>query len=154
MITQTEKFCRDALKPISPSLLVLAVGEMLWNELPTGRMCGGASGNYIYHVKRTGANAQRHVESRAAIWKLLQLATGARFRILDVNLRQHFYEHDILEHSLQSANVLKLNDEELPVLARMFGFPDTGEEAVIPLMKKFELAYCIYTCGALWRCSP
>ena len=37
-------------------------------------------------------------------------------RIFDINLRQDFYNREIIESSLRRANIFKLSDEELPVL--------------------------------------
>jgi len=50
----------------------------------------------------------------------------AALRILDVNLRQHYYSRALIEESLTAANVLKVNDTELPRLAEMFRL--TGDE--------------------------
>ena len=43
------------------------------------------------------------------------------WRLFDVNLRQTFYNADVLTTSLELANAVKLNDEELPVVARLCG---------------------------------
>lgn len=68
-----------------------------------------------------GSLAQRSEASRAAIQRLVAATPADALRIFDINLRQHFYGREIIGSSLQLANVLKLNDSELPVLAQMFG---------------------------------
>jgi fructokinase len=50
-------------------------------------------------------------------------------RIFDINLRQHYYSREIIESLLPLSDVLKLNDEELPVVAALLGIP--GEETAI-----------------------
>src|SRR5262249_43909348 len=50
------------------------------------------------------------------------------WRILDVNLRPPFVRPEVVEASLGLAAVLKLNDQELPVLAAMLGVAG-GEDA-------------------------
>jgi fructokinase len=68
-----------------------------------------------------GSLAQRNKASRQAIHTLLQAAPARSLRIFDVNLRQDFYSREVIEQSLSLADALKLNDDELPVLASLFG---------------------------------
>ena len=44
-------------------------------------------------------------------------------KIFDVNLRQGFYTKEILCNSMKKCNILKINDEELVTVSRMFGYP-------------------------------
>jgi fructokinase len=67
-----------------------------------------------------GTLAQRCATSRTTIQQLVAAAPPNTLRILDINLRQPFYSRRVIEESLQLANVLKLNIEELPILAEMF----------------------------------
>lgn len=73
-----------------------------------------------------GTLAQRSEPSRSTILSLVAAARPDALRILDVNLRQHYFSSCLLNESLAFANVLKLNDAELPQLAAMFGL--TGDE--------------------------
>jgi fructokinase len=68
-----------------------------------------------------GTLAQRRDPARSTIQALLTAARPGALRILDLNLRQHYYSRDIIETSLRLANVLKCNESELPVLAEMLG---------------------------------
>jgi fructokinase len=68
-----------------------------------------------------GSLAQRCEPSRNAIQQLVTTTPGHALRVFDINLRQQFYSREVIEKSLQLANVLKLNDDELPKLAEMFG---------------------------------
>ena len=67
-----------------------------------------------------GSLAQRSAASGAAIRALVAASPSAALRILDVNLRQEYYSRTLIEQSLALANVLKVNDAELPRLAAMF----------------------------------
>jgi fructokinase len=70
-----------------------------------------------------GSLAQRSAPSRHTIQQLLAATPANALRVFDINLRQHFYSYDVIKNSLESANVLKLNDDELPTLAKMFSRP-------------------------------
>lgn len=43
---------------MTPPPLILAVGEILWDLLPTGRQLGGAPANFAYHAAQLGADAR------------------------------------------------------------------------------------------------
>ncbi len=73
-----------------------------------------------------GTLAQRSPESRASLSRLRGMLHCPFF--YDVNLRQHFYTEEIIRESLESADIVKLNEEEFPVLASMFGFPEDLKE--------------------------
>ena len=68
--------------------------------------------------------------------------------VFDVNLRQGFYTKEILCESMQRCNVLKINDEELVTVSRMFGYPgiDLQDKCWI-LLGKYNLKMLILTCG-------
>ena len=67
-----------------------------------------------------GSLAQRSEPSRSTIQQLVAAAPAGALRVFDINLRQQFYSRSVIEDSLRLANVLKLNDDELPILAEMF----------------------------------
>jgi len=75
-----------------------------------------------------GSLAQRSEPSRSTIQQLVAAAHADTLRVFDVNLRQQFYSRGVIEESLQLANVLKLNDDELPILAGMFSLPGSTED--------------------------
>ncbi len=68
--------------------------------------------------------------------------------VFDVNLRQGFYNKDILCNSMKRCNILKINDEELVTVSRMFGYPgiDLQDKCWI-LLGKYNLKMLILTCG-------
>jgi fructokinase len=66
-----------------------------------------------------GSLAQRCDTSRTEIQQLVAAASANSLKVFDINLRQYFYSRPVVEESLLLANVLKLNDDELPTLAAM-----------------------------------
>jgi fructokinase len=68
-----------------------------------------------------GSLAQRSEESRATIRKFLKGTSAAALKVFDVNLRQSYYSREVLEESMQLADIVKLNDEELPKIMRLVG---------------------------------
>lgn len=97
-----------------------------------------------------GSLAQRHSMSRATILRFLDTMPEeeGRYRIFDINLRQNFYTPEILSGSLERCNILKINDEELDILSRIFGLPDTGvQKKCHGLLEEYGLKALILTCG-------
>jgi fructokinase len=211
---------------------ILAVGEVLWDLLPSGKQLGGAPANFTYQCRSLGADArlvtrvgndplghevlgrfrtlglpvepvqvdpvfptgtvdvalapdgqpgftireyvawdrieadeaslahadradavcfgslsQRDEPSRSAIRKLVAASRPEALRLFDVNLRPPFVDRDIIADSLTLANALKLNDQELPALATMFGFPADVREAMRQLASRFGLSLVALTRG-------
>lgn len=97
-----------------------------------------------------GSLAQRNVVSRETINRFLDAipAENDPLIVFDVNLRQGFYNKDILCNSMKRCNILKINDEELVTVSRMFGYPgiDLQYKCWI-LLGKYNLKMLILTCG-------
>jgi len=212
---------------------VLAVGEVLWDLLPSGRQLGGAPANFAYHAHALGAEAhlvsrvgddplgreilerlralglsndlvavdpeaptgtvsvelreggqprftlhegvawdrlsitaaalaaaaraeavcfgtlaQRSPASRESVRALVAATPPAALRILDVNLRQAFYSAEVIEASLALASVLKVNDEELPVLAALLRLPAGTDEAIVEAARRYGLRLVALTRGS------
>ncbi len=215
------------------SCTILAVGEVLWDLLPTGKQLGGAPANFAFHCRSLGALArlvtrvgdddlgqqvlerfrllglptetvqldpawptgtvavtlaadgqprftiheqvawdritadesalgaarsadavcfgslaQRSEPARRAIRALVSAARPEALRVFDVNLRPPFVDRDAIADSLELANVLKLNDQELAELAAMFGLPADVREAMEELARRFGLSMVALTRGA------
>lgn len=95
-----------------------------------------------------GSLAQRGGVSRRNIHKAIAAAPLYAMRVFDINLRQSFYTREIIHSSLQMANVLKLNDAELPVLARLYGLHGAVRDQILQLASYFNLFLVAYTRGA------
>lgn len=97
-----------------------------------------------------GSLAQRNVVSRNTINRFLDAIPNNddTLIVFDVNLRQGFYNKEILCNSMKRCNILKINDEELVTVSRMFGYPgiDLQDKCWI-LLGKYNLKMLILTCG-------
>ena len=97
-----------------------------------------------------GSLAQRSVVSCETINRFLDVMPDGpgRYKIFDINLRQGFYTKDTLCNSMRKCNILKINDEELVTVSRMFGYPgiDLQDKCWI-LLAKYNLKMLILTCG-------
>lgn len=67
-----------------------------------------------------GTLAQRNPPAALAIQSLVAAAPAMSLKVFDINLRQGFYTQGVIERSLEMANVVKLNDQELMILAKIF----------------------------------
>ena len=95
-----------------------------------------------------GSLAQRNSVTRATLDAFLEAMPADALRIFDINLRQNWYSEEIITTSLQKANILKINDDELLILQRMLGYIDiTPENTCRQLMQDYQLDMLILTCG-------
>jgi fructokinase len=92
--------------------------------------------------------AQRSPVSQNTILKLLSIAAEDSLRILDINFRQQYYSFETIVKSLNLSNVLKVNDEELAVLCKLFSVDDSEDEVCRWFIHKFNLKMMILTAGA------
>ena len=94
-----------------------------------------------------GSLAQRGELSRTAIQRLVAAARAETLRVFDINLRQNYFSRDVVEQSLRLANVLKLNDGELPFLASLFDLTGSIQQQIETLAQKFNLQLVALTRG-------
>ena len=95
-----------------------------------------------------GSLAQRNVVSRETIRRFVHATPEESLRIFDINLRQTFYTKEIIKESLKLCNVLKINDEELVSIGRMFGYPGLDmENKCWLILGKYNLNMLVLTCG-------
>jgi fructokinase len=213
--------------------VVIGVGEILWDMLPTGRHFGGAPVNFAYHAAQCGAVvhavsavgddplgweilrrmddlgigrqhvavdpthktgmvtvdldiagkpqyfihedvawdyipttrtlfelaqgadavcfgtlAQRSPVSRRTILDLLAAVPKNCLRVFDINLRLEYYSAEVLEAGLRNCDVLKLSDEELPVLARLVGVNGNEPSSLESLLERYTLKLIALTKGS------
>ena len=96
-----------------------------------------------------GSLAQRSPVSMDTINRFIDSMPEGSLRIFDINLRQNFYTKDIVCNSMRKCNILKINDEELETVSRMFELPDgTQQSRAKVLLSMFGLKVLILTCGA------
>lgn len=212
--------------------LILGIGEILWDNLPGGRVMGGAPANFAYHAAALGACslpvscvgndadgraildrvrsmgldtahltvdphhrtgtvdvtldpqgvpnftihqdvawdyirttdallsaarqadcvcfgslAQRCPVSRNSIQAALAQTRPDCLRIFDINLRQNYFSREVVEASLVAASVLKLNDQELPVVGRLLEINAEAEQIIERLLTRYNLRLIALTRG-------
>lgn len=106
-----------------------------------------------------GSLAQRSEVSRATIQTFLESTPQDTLKVFDINLRQRWYNREVIETSLQHCNILKINDEELDIVAPMLLSVTTDPASLIAadqekavrvcraLIELYELKMLILTCG-------
>lgn len=95
-----------------------------------------------------GTLAQRSDVSRASVQRFVSVVPEESLRILDVNLRGDFYSSEVLESSLSLCNIVKLNDDELPVISSMLSIGGRDdEEKCREMLCRWGLKCVIYTLG-------
>jgi len=96
-----------------------------------------------------GSLAQRQEPSRSTIHHFLRATRESCLRIFDVNLRQSYYDATTLKTGFALATVVKVNDEELPVVLQACGLPTSSDELVDAelLMQHFGMDLVCVTRG-------
>ncbi len=97
-----------------------------------------------------GSLAQRSVVSCTTIGRFLDAMPqdDDTLVVFDVNLRQGFFNAEILDASMKRCNILKINDEELVAVSRLFGYPGIDlQDKCWLLLGKYNLKMLILTCG-------
>jgi fructokinase len=93
-----------------------------------------------------GTLAQRNLESRLALDTFLSDAKCPRF--LDINLRSPWYDENTVRRSLLRSDIVKLNDDELTIVANYFR-PSlkTPKDRANYLLDKFDFHTLLVTNG-------
>ncbi len=95
-----------------------------------------------------GSLAQRSKLSAAAIKRFLQAMRPEALKIFDINIRQNFYSEAIIHDSLEQADVLKLNDDELGLIADLEELAGDRRAQLNQLIERFGLSLVVLTRGA------
>jgi len=87
-----------------------------------------------------GSLAQRTASSAETIDRFLRNSKPDALLIFDANLRQSYYDRAIITRSLEHADILKLSDQELPIVASLLGLGTVNEtELALSLIRDFQL---------------
>lgn len=120
--------------------------NVAWDNIPFNDEIKAAAKNC--RAVCFGSLAQRNVVSRETIQKFLDATPEDCIKICDINLRQQFFSKEILEESFKRCNILKINDEELVVVTRMFGYQELDDAKICEKMvKEYNLQMLVLTCG-------
>lgn len=94
-----------------------------------------------------GSLAQRSSVSRETIRKFIAAMPEDSLKIFDINLRLEYYTKEIIEESLQMANMMKINDEEVLKVATLFGWDGEEQDICKRLLSEYNLDILILTKG-------
>jgi fructokinase len=96
-----------------------------------------------------GSLAQRNEASRTTINAFLDAVPEDAMKIFDINLRQSFYSRELIGASLSQCSMLKINEDEIIILADMFGLSNQSELSIAKhLLQGFQLKMVVLTKGA------
>lgn len=100
-----------------------------------------------------GSLAQRSAQSRRTINAFIDDMPDGSLKIFDINLRQHYYDEEVIVSSLEKSNVLKINDEEVLVVRALLKLGEIDMEAVCrTLLETYRLDMVIMTMGEKGSC--
>lgn len=120
--------------------------NVAWDNIPFSEKTENLAKNT--QTVSFGSLAQRSSVSHETIKKFLKAMPEDSLKIFDINLRQHFYNREIIHDSLNLANMLKINDEEVVAIAQLYGMKEDNEQEIcIKLLKDYKLDVVILTKG-------
>ncbi len=121
------------------------VRDVAWDALAFGPVEQALAAKC--HAICFGTLSQRDPRSRASIRAMLRSSPHA-VRLFDVNLRQNFFDAEIIAESCALATIVKLNEAELPVVAKLLALPAAEPaEQMGALRTRFNLCAAVFTRG-------
>ena len=84
---------------------------------------------------------------------MVDAASPDAIRLFDINIRSGFVNKEVITRFLEGATILKINDEELPIVANLFGLDSPGDDiasrqrVMEALAGMFDLDVTILTAG-------
>ena len=94
-----------------------------------------------------GTLGQRAPVSQNTIQYIVESTSPHALRVFDINLRDNFYSEVIIDRSLNAANVLKLSEEELPILAEQYKLAGSQDQQLYAISRMFDLYAVAFTRG-------
>lgn len=117
-----------------------------WDNIPFTDEVAGVARNAA--AVCWGSLAQRSKASRQTIGKFLDHTPGDCLKIFDINLRQNFFSKEVISENLYRCNVLKINDEELVTIGRLYGYAGLDMESRCRhILDMYGLDMLVLTCG-------
>ncbi|MBA7662453.1 Fructokinase [subsurface metagenome] len=86
-----------------------------------------------------GSLCQRSQVSRETIRQFLEVTKPECLRLFDLNLRQSYFDREIIHSLLKLTDVLKLNEKELPVLTELFDVRGPETRVLHQLTERYAL---------------
>ena len=94
-----------------------------------------------------GTLAQRNPNSKRALIEILDSTPHNCLKVFDVNLRQEFFNKEIIKSSLERADIVKMNQLEFIQIANIVYTSQEWDKGAISLIKEFDLKLVIITLG-------
>jgi fructokinase len=94
-----------------------------------------------------GTLGQRSSQSEDIIRRFVARTSSNCIRLLDINLRPPYWTDRIVLQSLSMANALKLNEDELPIVARVLAIDGSAESLMQQLVARYNLRWIALTLG-------
>lgn len=95
-----------------------------------------------------GSLAQRSPVSAQTIRSFLAALNPKCLKVFDINLRQNYFSKVLIMESMRLSNMLKMNEEELPIVADYFGLQGRPRVQLRQLIQRFNFKYVAYTMGS------
>lgn len=121
-------------------------GDAAWDHIPWADELEGLARRA--DAVCFGTLAQRAETSRGTIRRFLEATGRDCLRILDVNLRRPFFDPRVLIDSLRLADAVKLNEEELPLVASICELAGSARDVLGGLRARYGLRLVALTRGA------
>ena len=115
-----------------------------WDKIVLSEAEKGEISSMRWDVFVFGSLAQRNKVSRSTLEYLLD-NIKAEVVFFDVNLRLDFYNAEIIRHGIEKADILKMNDEEVPIVCELLGIE--SDNPVSSLMDLYSLKAVLITRG-------
>lgn len=119
------------------------VQNVAWDNIMYNEQLSNLVKNADYFV--FGSLAARSARTRATLFQLLEIA---KTKVLDINLRAPHYSRELIETMLAKADIVKLNEAELKLIADWFSAYTSEEEAITFMQEKFSIRILVVTKGA------
>ncbi len=92
-----------------------------------------------------GTLVQREPTSRETLYRILEEARTAT-KLVDINLRKSCYTKETVQTSLEVSDILKLNQDEVPLVASLVGITAaTYQEFAVEVVRRFDMHACLVT---------
>ncbi|SHE36124.1 fructokinase [Cnuella takakiae] len=131
-------------RPKSPDEMEYDIIQpVAWDFIQHDPTAAMAVANATYFV--FGSLATRNAVSRTTLYQLMEAASC---RVLDINLRPPHYNRAGVEFLLSNADILKLNEAELELIARWYAPLQEHEDMMLCLQDKFNIPTIIVTLGS------
>ena len=94
-----------------------------------------------------GTLSQRSETSRTTILRAVHNAKDSCLKVLDLNFRQDYHSLEVVQNSLQLADVVKLSGPEIPILRRYLGGGQADGQFLKNLRSRYSLDCVVLSLG-------